>query len=117
MRELKLKTKYRHFKGLNYITLCKSTPVSIDDFMRATMRIEPIECIHTEHKGDIKVNQYKNGTYHHLNSECEDELVIYMALYGNFNTYARPYNMFMSEVDVNKYPNVKQKYRLEEIVE
>ena len=48
-----------------------------------------------------------------INSETLEEYVIYRALYGEGKVYLIEINNFLSEVDHEKYPNVKQKYRLE----
>ena len=46
-------------------------------------------------------------------SETDEKLVIYRCLYGEGNLYARPYDMFASKVDREKYPNVEQEYRFQ----
>ena len=48
---------------------------------------------------------------HH--SETEEQYVVHKALYGDGKTYIRPYLLFASGVDRDKYPNVKQEFRFQ----
>lgn len=50
-------------------------------------------------------------TSHH--TETDERLMVYEALYGSGKVCCRPYDMFISEVDHEKYPHIKQKFRFE----
>ena len=79
-------------------------------------RLNPGDIVQHFKRTDMSSDDY---TYVILNfakhTETGEILVIYKARYGDRAVYARPFDMFMSEVDREKYPDVKQKYRLEKI--
>ena len=59
---------------------------------------------------------FKGGLYRVVliakHTETQEDLVVYSEL-GTSQYFARPYDMFLSEVDHEKYPEVKQLHRLE----
>lgn len=66
-----------------------------------------------------------NGVYRHFkgnlyllcdiatHSETGEKYAVYRRLYGDGSLWVRPLDMFLSEVDRNKYPEVAQRYRFE----
>ena len=72
------------------------------------------------------MNQIKvNGIYKHFkgdyylvvdianHSETKEKYVVYRQLYGDSTLWIRPIDMFLSEVDHDKYPEIEQQYRFE----
>lgn len=48
-----------------------------------------------------------------MHSETKEVYVVYRRLYGDLSLWIRPYDMFLSRVDKEKYPNVEQEFRFQ----
>ena len=46
-----------------------------------------------------------------IHTETNEKLVVYQAIYDESKIFARPYDMFVSKVDRDKYPEVDAEYR------
>ena len=43
-----------------------------------------------------------------MHTETQEKMVVYQALYGDYKYFVRPYEMFVSKVDHDKYPDVSR---------
>lgn len=111
---------YKHFKHTDdgqlnnymYAVMGISEPLEVSKFPEDIWHYSMFETSHTE-TGKVLIIHSIGSKLYHPKENCDDEIVIYKSLYDGSRPYARPLEMFASEVDHKKYPEVKQKYRFE----
>lgn len=120
-----------------YVYICPEcgTPYLLDDLLKLkTLNIDVnIICQHCDYKFDNKSiikREIAPGRYRHFkgkdyevigiaknatNNENLNDMVIYRALYGDYQLYYRDIVEFSSRVNKIKYPESKQEFRFERI--
>lgn len=108
----------------------KVTLIEKDELLKhgefITIEVERIGHIEQGEKGDLTftydrdfqpgdtVQHFKDGFYKIVtigtNTETEEKMVVYQSLKDQ-RVWIRPYDMFISKVDREKYPNAYQPYR------
>ena len=69
---------------------------------------------HFKRTDDMQANEYLYRIIAEAkHTETNEYMVVYQAMYGDFQTYARPMAMILSPVDKEKYPDAKQEFRFE----
>ena len=112
-RNLKYPAIYKDFKNEYYVVMGISEPVceiNLSFDITETAR-------YTEDTNSFSIYYFKKeNKYVHLCENSKDILVIYRPLHlGVRQLYARPLDVFLSEVDRNIYPNAEQRFRFEEV--
>lgn len=119
-REVKYPAIYKHFKNKYYATMGISHYISKEDFNivlkerdLSIWNLKSVVTKFTENDKNIVCVNFEENWYHF--DIYGKDIVLYKSLYDGTGIYARPIEMFLSKVDKEKYPNVKQEYRFEEI--
>lgn len=114
-----LNTVERKFKNISRI---KSLKLKLTKKGKKIHKDKEIIREQNHRKGVIEHRPYRHfkGKLYYVHNVCTDHedaserLVIYQALYKPYNTYMRPLESFLEEVDINREDNTtKQKYRFE----
>lgn len=107
---------YKHFKDKYYATIGVAKKLKKEGISEADINSKIVfiaEYTEATDNANLEVKILEiNGNYYHLRDDLSD-LVLYKSLYDNHRAYVRDIDMFLSEVDKEKYPNVEQEYRFE----
>lgn len=95
---------------------------SIADRKETSYNINSEEEVYMETKKPVPGSFYRHfkGNVYQIrelakNTETEEDMVVYQAMYPPFQIWVRPLSMFLDVVDHEKYPEYDQKYRFQEI--